>query len=78
MLDKNSFLELLATAENETTVFMQQTVGKHDLIKKLIEAINTGRYDATPVNQSESKTESHDQQTDQMRVDAAAVMDACG
>jgi hypothetical protein len=50
MLDKNSFLELLSKAENETTVFMQQTVGKHDLIKKLIEAINTGNYDAKPEN----------------------------
>jgi hypothetical protein len=50
VLDKNSFLDLLSKAENETTVFMQQTVGKHDLIKKLIEAINTGNYDAKPEN----------------------------
>lgn len=48
MLDKNIFLQTLIQAKKETVDFTQQTVGKTDLIDKLISNIQSGNYDYNP------------------------------
>lgn len=45
MLDKQAVLTALETAEKETVNFTQQTIGKTDLVGKLIAAIKGGNFD---------------------------------